>query len=507
MSEYKTVSKIYLKEDKQNLFIRDADLVGGTVSIGQGKAIGQSSIAAWNESYTFAPHSCALGYQTQSGYCNDSAYNQLMDTRFPLSKNLNVESLSNGATIMKTTASHMTKATVKLVYNIEFYPNQPSNPDENPWPTPTPARVYARLQLKTSSGTILKETLAELENRVSENDKTTAHLTLEYPYAESCNIEVTFAYENIGFISGTIFKDTCFIISHDDGYVSGAFAAGINTKALVNGSTAFGMNNTVKGAYGFTAGLNNTIEDIQNAIAFGKNNKVQHGTALCAGLGLTSSTYNQTVIGQYNKATSNCLFIVGKGGSATDLSNALEVVKGTGNLNISGTLASNFKADYAEMFEWVDGNPVAEDRIGLLVALEGDKIRLTQIGDDVLGIVSGTAAIVGDSGSMEWAKRLLTDDYGRIIYEMIENDEGELEPMPKINPDYNPDLEYIPRSERPEWATVGLMGKLYVEDDGTCVVGDYGTAGINGRLTASSDRTNIRVMKRVNDHIVQVLLK
>lgn len=30
----------------------------------------------------------------------------------------------------------------------------------------------------------------------------------------------------------------------------------------------------------------------------------------------------------------------------------------------------------------------------------------------------------------------------------------------KLNPAYDPAHEYIPRSERPEWDTVGLMGKL-----------------------------------------------
>lgn len=37
--------------------------------------------------------------------------------------------------------------------------------------------------------------------------------------------------------------------------------------------------------------------------------------------------------------------------------------------------------------------------------------------------------------------------------------------------EYNPILPYIPRSQRKEWAQIGLLGKIYVRDDGTCVVG------------------------------------
>ena len=32
----------------------------------------------------------------------------------------------------------------------------------------------------------------------------------------------------------------------------------------------------------------------------------------------------------------------------------------------------------------------------------------------------------------------------------------------KLNPDYNPDIAYLSRESRPEWATIGMMGKLVV---------------------------------------------
>ena len=74
--------------------------------------------------------------------------------------------------------------------------------------------------------------------------------------------------------------------------------------------------------------------------------------------------------------------------------------------------------DYAECFEWVDGNPNNEDRIGYLVQLEGDKIKLSN-GDNTLGIISATPSIVGDNAN-EWQGKYKTDKWGR--YEL--DDEG-----------------------------------------------------------------------------------
>jgi hypothetical protein len=43
------------------------------------------------------------------------------------------------------------------------------------------------------------------------------------------------------------------------------------------------------------------------------------------------------------------------------------------------------------------------------------------LGDnDILGIISGTAAVIGDTAEWEWSKRFLTDDFGRIITEEVE---------------------------------------------------------------------------------------
>jgi len=78
---------------------------------------------------------------------------------------------------------------------------------------------------------------------------------------------------------------------------------------------------------------------------------------------------------------------------------------------------------------------------------------------------------------------------------------------PKINPDYDATKEYISRAKRAEWDAIGMMGKLYVRHDGTACVGDYIAAGADGVATLATGKTNMRVMERISDTIVRVLLK
>ena len=80
-------------------------------------------------------------------------------------------------------------------------------------------------------------------------------------------------------------------------------------------------------------------------------------------------------------------------------------------------------------------------------------------------------------------------------------------PHRRLNPNYDESQTYIPRSQRPEWACVGVLGKLHLRDDGTCVPGGYAKASDNGIATLSIERTNIRVMKRLSDNIILVFMK
>jgi hypothetical protein len=139
------------------------------------------------------------------------------------------------------------------------------------------------------------------------------------------------------------------------------------------------------------------------------------------------------------------------------------VLSGDGNGTCDGSWTGG-GADYAEFFEWLDGNPLGEDRRGFSVVLDGDKIRPALPSEEPLGVISANPSVVGDGDIGRWKGKYLRDDFGAYIWEDCEvaGEEGEtvIQQRRKLNPAFDPELEYLPRADRPEWDTVGLMGKL-----------------------------------------------
>ena len=305
-------------------------------------------------------------------------------------------------------------------------------------------------------------------------------------------------------------------ISHAEGYgttASGSYshAEGYSTTAYADYSHAEGDHTTASGERAHAEGF------YTNALKF---------TSHSEGCNTIASSEYQHVQGKDNieDAENKYLHIVGNGSDGNNKSNA-HTLDWAGNAWYQGSVTSN-GADYAEFFEWEDENPCNEDRVGLLVTLDGEKIRLAETGDEILGIISGTAAVLGDNYECEWNGKYLTDDFGRVIYDEVEEfidvitgiDEETNEPItekksigffkhPRLNPNYDPEQKYINRAERPEWDTVGMLGKLYLRDDGTCVVNGYAMAEKDGIATASADKTNMRVLSRVSENVIRVMLK
>lgn len=298
-----------------------------------------------------------------------------------------------------------------------------------------------------------------------------------------------------------------------------------------NYSLLFGSNSSIEStSYGINLGRHNDIyrcsnmavaigefNSLNNAIrtfGFGSRNTINADLTFVFGYYCVASSENQMVLGRYNieDSASQYPFIIGNGTSTESRNNGL-TIDTTGNLAIAGTISSA-GADYAEFFEWKDGNPEAEDRVGYIVSLDGNKLTLANEGDYILGVVSGTATVLGDNPEWNWAKRWVTDDFGRIQYEdkVIHHEAEDDIPAydetikaPIVNPDYNPDQKYIKRADRPEWSAVGMMGKLYVRDDGTCQVNGFAKP-INGVATASTSGT-MRVIERVSDNVIRVVIK
>lgn len=281
----------------------------------------------------------------------------------------------------------------------------------------------------------------------------------------------------------------------------GSHAEGVATEASGYAAHAEGggyldpgdifMNTTASGDYSHAEGFC-TIASGQHQHAQGRLNLNNNQYAHIVGNGTIASGDHENYYESQDRSNAHTLTWEGLGWFA------------------QGTTSAG--ADYAEYFEWLDGNINNEDRVGYVVTLEGDKIRLAFSDDEILGIISGTAAVLGDNTGDAWKKKYLTDDFGRIIYETVEmfdkkgNSLGEVK-KPRINPDFDPSLEYIPRENRPEWDAVGMLGKLHVRDDGSCQVNGYAKVGIVGTLTHSETKTNMRVLSRVSDNVVLVLVK
>jgi hypothetical protein len=138
---------------------------------------------------------------------------------------------------------------------------------------------------------------------------------------------------------------------------------------------------------------------------------------------------------------------------------------GDGNGKCDGAWSGG-GADYAEYFEWSDDNPNAEDRRGISVVLDGGKIREALTGEDPIGAISGNPSVVGDAAWNKWSGKYLRDEFGTYIQEgyEVEDEDGNtvIQQRRKLNPAYDPDVEYISREQRPEWDCVGLMGKLRI---------------------------------------------
>ena len=182
-------------------------------------------------------------------------------------------------------------------------------------------------------------------------------------------------------------------------------------------------------------------------------------------------------------------------------------VRGDGEAYADGG-TMNTGADYAEFFEWSDGNPSNQDRRGYTVVLIGNKVGIATAGDSsnsIIGAVSAFPAVIGDGAWNKWNDKYLRDDFGAYIMEdhtviswkdeiseiettiedhgggvynpsdaviptsgivglttSTHDSNGTKYQHQKLNPSFDPSKTYIPREDRQEWDAIGLMGKLRI---------------------------------------------
>lgn len=271
-----------------------------------------------------------------------------------------------------------------------------------------------------------------------------------------------------------------------------ALGCGNQVTADATGGLSLGNYNTCKANASLSGGWYTEIQKSSNQ-SIGYGNHVTVATASCA------------AFGAYNGYSFSGPYLSLGNGTESARANAFRAaaagVYSSGSYHSSG-------ADYAEYFEWLDGNLNNEDRRGRFVKLDGEKILLAEsIDDDILGIVSGNPSVVGDSYEDQWQGQYLTDIYGELLTEDYTDEDGTTRKVWVLNPDYNPDKPYVPRSERREWSAVGMMGKLIVIDDGTCRPNDYCIPTTGGIATRSDGRVGYRVLSRIDDTHIKVLIR
>ena len=187
-------------------------------------------------------------------------------------------------------------------------------------------------------------------------------------------------------------------------------------------------------------------------------------------------------------------------------------------------------ADYAEFFEWDDGNSSDEDRRGYSVVLtNGNKIRKATSSDaasDIIGVISGHPSVVGDAAWSSWGGKFNRDDFGGYIWEtytvtewteavedgddiehsyqtdqipsdvtvpadatvITQDDDGNTLKRKQVNSSYDDTQTYTPREDRQEWDAVGMVGKLRLR-----VGQPTGNRWIKMRDIATDDDGNVTV--------------
>lgn len=309
-------------------------------------------------------------------------------------------------------------------------------------------------------------------------------------------------------------------ISHAEGFLTTAggntsHAEGSVTTASGFASHAEGSNTIASGRIPHAEGSNTEASgDISHA----------EGNATTASGNISHAEGNDTstadfegahIMGQFGDACEDYgWFMAGGTNTVTRAVNAC--IKNSGDAFFTSiNTIDPCCADYAEMFETVDGKAID---VGYFVTFadETGKIRKANDVDDyILGVTSATPAVLAGSTDYTWQNRYMRDKWGRIQYETvtipeITDGDGKViilernQTRPILNPKYNCKQCYTPRSQRPEWVAVGLVGQVLVRDDGTCKAMGYCKPNKDGIATTASN--GYRVIKRTDEDQILILI-
>ena len=296
--------------------------------------------------------------------------------------------------------------------------------------------------------------------------------------------------------------------SIDSAEASGVYS-GTSNSITASASIDSGRNNAILGGasnsitaamtnpYGSGDPLDPNYESSNNVIIGGRTNQITGRARSCV------------VVGENGIATTNdhaVLYVAGlDAGGLT--ANAISLV---GNAGAGGAVAGNGYADvafngggadFAEMFEWDDGNPDDEDRVGYFVqlttspdGLSNGKIEIGGSGR-IVGPVSSMPGSIVNAAGLNWNGRFVRDDFGRY---QLDADGNRIE-----DPSYNPNLQYRIREARKEWSPIGLKGRVRVRASSN--IGIYPSSKDGLTVDVASDGTVIDAGSKGKYKVIQVV--
>lgn len=319
------------------------------------------------------------------------------------------------------------------------------------------------------------------------------------------------------------------------------------TNAFGHRCFAFGSGVEARGEYSFAFGSRSSTYG-NFSMSFGSNSRGTGSQSILIGSNLNDNgKHFNTIIGKINKLPTNSASVTNNLGDAFTIgngtldsstyppienrSNCFRVqydgkVYSKGAYNTSG-------ADLAETIEWWDKNPDGEDRRGRFVTLDGNYIKFADTPEQVFGCVSSNPSLIGNNESETWHDMYLKDIWGELIlqevtvpdeYETTYEDYTDVDEngnevtktsevrtlvkesyktmAPIVNPKYDPDMEYKPRSERKEYCITGREGQIVMCDDGTCEVGKLCNTTYGGYATKSDK--GYMVMERIDSSHIKI---
>jgi len=221
--------------------------------------------------------------------------------------------------------------------------------------------------------------------------------------------------------------------------------------------------------------------DIESTLLYGKKFNISANVSESVIVGnsitINSAKSNSVYIGEDLTSTSSSTEVIIGNNNNNDKSGNLLVVANNGNKfevdNSGNTNATTFNAtgnNYAIYRQWNDNNTNEEDRSGKFVALHTDgTIKIANATDKIYGITTNEVGFT--VGGNELSILGTGESYKSV------------------------DQAYI---------KVAILGDAIIEDDGTCVVGNFAASNATGIATNSTTSTGYQVIARIDSTHVKV---